>query len=74
MLPDAPVKRTVPLPSGTKRRAASRPTRKPPKQPTRQKSVSELDAYAGLTGEEVQFYSGSGRSTSIIQRGHARTQ
>ena len=36
-LAEAPVKITVPRPSGTSRRAASRPTRKPPKQPTRQK-------------------------------------
>src|SRR5215471_397141 len=34
----APVKITVPRPSGTSRRAASRPTRNPPKQPTRQSS------------------------------------
>src|SRR5216683_2770031 len=38
MLAEAPVKMTVPRPSGASRRAASRPTRKPLKQPTRQKS------------------------------------
>jgi hypothetical protein len=45
-LPEAPVKITVARPSGASRRAASRPTRKPPKQPTRQNSfkVSALSA------------------------------
>jgi hypothetical protein len=37
-LADAPVKMTVPWPKGTSRRAASRPTRKPAKHPTRQNS------------------------------------
>ena len=36
--PEAPVKITVPRPSGARRRIASRPNRKPAKQPTRQES------------------------------------
>ena len=46
-LAEAPVKMIVPRPSGANRRAASRPTRNPPKQPTRQNS-SNCSAISSL--------------------------
>jgi hypothetical protein len=58
-LAEAPVKMTVPRPSGTSRREASRPTRKPPKQPTRLElrggHFSEVDPLIvpGAVGDKI---------------------
>ncbi len=70
-LAEAPVRMMVPRPRGSSRRAASRPTRKPPKQPIRQNSsnccavsLTEIDALivAGIEHDEV------GRVAAIARR------
>jgi hypothetical protein len=67
MLAEAPVKMMLPRPSGTNRRAASRPTRKPLKQPTRQKSsnCSEVSSR-----KSMRFRYDELRRIETVARGH----
>jgi hypothetical protein len=76
-LAEAPVKMIVPRPSGARRRAVSRPTRKPPKQPTPPEILellrgqrAEIDALivAGIEDDEVGWLAPIARRHRPIEK------
>jgi len=74
--PEAPVKITVPRPSGASRRTASRPNRKPAKQPTRHESskccavISRMSTAALLPMLKTARSAGAPSPSSAMARSH----